>query len=156
MNLHHDLSLDHCVVVHVGVEISEAAGREGSHLCRVKVVAHSDFECSGQDGDVLTMRMPVESNAVAAGHLQTDRKVAGGRCGVAPENGELRTRRQEGRRFTPLNGIPGESVFRVLRVCCARQKLGRKTSCSNYSECYEQRSFYFFASFPSNLSLPRS
>src|SRR5262249_6998116 len=115
MNLHYDLSLDHCVVVHVGVEISEAAGREGSHLCCVKVVAYSDFECSGQDGDVLMMRMPVESNAVAAGHLQTDRKVAGGRCGVVFENGELRIRRQEGWRFILLNGIRGESVFRMLQ-----------------------------------------
>src|SRR5215469_5224836 len=42
VNLHHDLSACHRVMMHVWVEIGEAAGRELSHLRLIEAIAHSD------------------------------------------------------------------------------------------------------------------
>lgn len=44
MNLHHDFSAGHRVMMHIGVEIGETAGWEISHLGFVEVVPHSNFE----------------------------------------------------------------------------------------------------------------
>jgi len=44
MNLHHDFSACHRVMMHIRVEISEATGWEISHFAFVKAVSHSNFE----------------------------------------------------------------------------------------------------------------
>lgn len=49
MDLHHDFSDRHGVVVHIGIEIRETAGREIAHFGFIKAVAHSDFERPGEN-----------------------------------------------------------------------------------------------------------
>ena len=41
MNLHHDFSASHRVVMHVRIKISETAGREYSHFALVEAVSHT-------------------------------------------------------------------------------------------------------------------
>jgi hypothetical protein len=69
VDLHHDFSAGHRVVMHVGIEISETAGRECSHLAFVKAISHSDLEGSGDDGDVFPLGMPMGRDAISVGHL---------------------------------------------------------------------------------------
>src|ERR1700731_4064959 len=44
VDLHHDFSAGHCVVMHIGIEKSKTAGRVFSHLAFIKAVSHPDFE----------------------------------------------------------------------------------------------------------------
>jgi len=51
VHLDNDLSDCHGVrVVHIGIEISKAARREGLHVGQGKGIAHAHFEDSGDDG----------------------------------------------------------------------------------------------------------
>jgi hypothetical protein len=49
VNLDDDFAGGHRVVVHVGIEVGEAAGGEGCHLVCVEGVSHPDFESSRDD-----------------------------------------------------------------------------------------------------------
>ena len=75
MDLHHDLSAGHRVVVHAGIEKSKTAGSEGGHFFVLNIISHSNFERSGNDSDVFPLGMPVGCDPVSVGHLQTHRVV---------------------------------------------------------------------------------
>ena len=90
MDLHDSLAASHGVVVHVGVEKGKAAGNERFHLVDFKLIAHADFERSGNNGDVFPAGVEVGVNAEAIGHLQANREVAGGSGWVAFKHRELR------------------------------------------------------------------
>ncbi len=58
VDLHHDLAAGHRVVVHVRIEKGKTAGGEGGHLVLIEDISHSNFEGSGDDGDVFPQGMP--------------------------------------------------------------------------------------------------
>jgi len=66
--LYDHLAVSQRVGVHVRGKIGEAAGRERSHLLRVKGVAHANFECARDDGYVFPKRMPMWRDAVSVCH----------------------------------------------------------------------------------------
>src|SRR5260370_33266913 len=65
VDLHDSLTASHGVVVHVGVEKGKAPGNERFHLVGVKLIAHADFERSGNNGDVFTAAAVVRVKAEA-------------------------------------------------------------------------------------------
>src|SRR6516225_1177261 len=104
VDLHNSFSGGHRIVVHVGVEEGKASGNESFHLAGVKLIAHADFECSGNDRDVFPVRVPMGRDTEPIGHLQANREVAGRAGWVAFEYGKLRTRTHNGRCRAPGNG----------------------------------------------------
>jgi hypothetical protein len=64
-----NFSARHRGVLHIGIEASETAGRESSRLAFVKAISHSNFEGSGDDGDVFRLKMPTWLDTGI--HLQT-------------------------------------------------------------------------------------
>jgi len=69
MDLDNGFSAGHGIVVHVGVEKREAPGDEHFHLVGIKLVAHANFERSGNDRDVFSVRVPVGRDAEPIRHL---------------------------------------------------------------------------------------
>ena len=90
MDLHHDFPAGHRVVMHVGIEISETAGWESSHLAFVKAISHSDLEGPGDDSDVFPLRMPMGRDAISVRHPQAHSVIATRGAGVALEHCQLR------------------------------------------------------------------
>src|ERR1700721_631038 len=76
--------------MHVGIKISEAAGRKSFHLGLVKLVPHPNFEFSGNHRYVFAMRMPVWRNLVAPRHFKPDRELAAGRAWISFQHRQLR------------------------------------------------------------------
>src|ERR1700722_18224308 len=126
VNLHDDFAGSHRVVMHVGIEIGEAAGRERPHLVFVEGVSHPNLERARDDRDVLAQGMPVGRDAISVWHFQTNGVVAAGGARVALDYCELRTRGDERWRRTPRNGVWGERVFVVASMCSDREELACK------------------------------
>jgi hypothetical protein len=68
VDLHHGFSTGFCVMMHVGIEIGETAGRESPHLAFVKAISHSNLEGPAEDSDVFPLGMPMRRDAVSVGH----------------------------------------------------------------------------------------
>ncbi len=114
MDLDHNFSTGHCVVMHIGIEISETTGWEGSHLALVKAISHSHFKDPCDDSDVFPLRMPMRRDAISVGHLQTHGVIAGGNSWITLKYCELGPCRHKRWRRTVWNGIGRECVF--LRI----------------------------------------
>ena len=69
MNLDNGFSGGHGIVVHVGIEKGKAPGNERFHLVGVKLVAHANFERSGNDRHVFSVWVPMGSDAEPIRHL---------------------------------------------------------------------------------------
>src|SRR6516162_6215677 len=52
VDLDHNFAAGHCIVMHVGIQISETARGKISHLGFIKAISHPDFESSRDDRDV--------------------------------------------------------------------------------------------------------
>src|SRR6266853_6785923 len=98
VNLHDGFSASHGEVVHVRVEKGKAPGNERLHFVRLELIAHPEFERSGDDRDVFPLRVPMGRNAEPIRHLQATCEVAAGRGWVTLEHGELRARTDYRRR----------------------------------------------------------
>src|SRR5690348_6836143 len=72
MNLDHDFAAGLHIVVHVRIEVGEAARGEAGHAAFVEAISHPHLESSLHDGNVLALGMPMRRNAVSVGHLQAD------------------------------------------------------------------------------------
>src|ERR1019366_4776097 len=72
VDLNYSIADAHRIMVHVGVEISEAARWEGHHLALIELITHSHFEGTRNHGNVLVLRVPMGSDFVAIGHLDAD------------------------------------------------------------------------------------
>ena len=86
MDLDHNFSAGHSVVMHIGIKISETAGRESSHLAFVKAITHANFEGPSDNSDVFPLRMPMWRDAISVRHLQAHRIITTGTTGVALEH----------------------------------------------------------------------
>lgn len=91
MNLNHNLSSGHRVMVHAWIEISKTARRESHQPAFVKSVAHANFEIAENYCDVFPVRVPMRRNFVAARHLQTHCEIACRCCRVTFNDCQLRT-----------------------------------------------------------------
>src|ERR1700683_1490160 len=110
VDLHDDFPGSHRVVMHVGVEIGEAAGGERSHLVLVEGVSHAALERARNDRDVLPQGMPVRCDSITVRHFQTHRVVTGRSSRVAFDYGQLRARSDERWWRTPRDCFGGECV----------------------------------------------
>ena len=95
MNLDHGLSGSGGIVMHAGIQVSEAASPEAHHLAGIELISHADFERARKDGDVLPVRMGMRSDPVTVRHFQANGEVARGSHGVAFENGQLHPAREK-------------------------------------------------------------
>ena len=111
MDLDHNPSAGHRVVMHVGVEISETAGRESCYLALLKAISHPDLESPIDDGHVFPLRMPMGCDAVSVRHLQAHGVIPARGTGVALEHCELRSCGHECRCRTVWNGLGRECMF---------------------------------------------
>src|SRR6185437_5833269 len=122
MYLHNYVPARHRVMVHVGIEICEAACWKTRHFGVVEGIAHADFECAGDDGHIFTVGMPVRRYAVAIRHLDANREVAGRCRRITLQHGDLRTGCNEWRWRSPRNCVG--------RYCIVLLALG--SSCTDW------------------------
>src|SRR5271165_796537 len=111
VDLDHNFSAGHGVVMHVGIQISETASWENSHLAFVKAISHANLEGPRDDRDVFPLRMPMRRDAISVRHLQTHGVVAAGGTWIALKYCELRPWGHKCRRWTPCNSIGRKRVF---------------------------------------------
>ena len=90
MDLDHDFSAGHCVVMHVRIEKRKASCWESSHLALIKGISHTNLESTGDNRDVFPLRMPMRRDALSVGHLQTHGVIPARCAGVALQHGKLR------------------------------------------------------------------
>src|SRR5580698_11055585 len=81
--------------------------------------------------------MGVRGDLVTIRHFQADGEIAGRGHGIAFENGELRSRRQEWRRWTELYLIRREGVLRYRWLRCEHRK------CSDEQSDNKKRQFHW-------------
>src|SRR6202000_971612 len=122
VDLDHNLSTCHRVVMLVWVHIGETADRKSYHRHRLKAITHPNLEDSRDDGDVFPQRMPMRCYAVAVRHLQANGVVPAGGAWVALEHCQLRARVQECRWRAVLDGIGCEGMFFRRSSLCADGK----------------------------------
>ena len=70
MDLHHDFSTGHRVVMHVRIEKRKASSWESAHFALIEGIAHANLESPGDNRDVFPLRMPMRRDAVSVWHLQ--------------------------------------------------------------------------------------
>src|SRR6266852_1626047 len=112
VHLNHRLAHCHRVMMHAGVEVRKAAGREQGHFAHVETIPHADLETSRDHSRVLALGVPMRRETVAVGHFETYGKVPGGAHRVTFEHGQLGSRRQHRRNRTELNLAGAECVLR--------------------------------------------
>src|ERR1700691_543207 len=92
MDLHDHFSGCHCVVMHIGIEISETPGRKISHFGFVKPISHADFEGALDDSDVFPVGVPMWRDPISVRHLQPYRVISRSTAWIALKDCELRPR----------------------------------------------------------------
>src|ERR1700683_3090700 len=110
----------HCIVMHIGSEISETPRRKTSHLGFIKPVSHADFEGPADDSDVFPIGVPMWRDPISIRHLQPYRIVSRGSTWIALKDCKLRTRGHKRRSWTIWNCIGCECVFRGAGLSSAR------------------------------------
>jgi len=72
MDLDYHVATGHYVVVHVGIEIGEAARRKTRHAVLIEAIAHAKLKRPGDHGNVFAFGMPMRCDPISVRHLQTD------------------------------------------------------------------------------------
>ena len=111
MNLHHDFSAGHRVMMHIRVEIRETTGWEISHLAFVKAISHPDFKSPTDNSDVFPLGMPMRRDAISVRHLQTYGVISAAGAWIALKYRELCPCGDKCRCRTVWNRIGSECVF---------------------------------------------
>lgn len=155
VDLHDGFAASHGVVVHVGVEKGERAGREGAHFVDFELVAHAELEGAGDDGNVLAERMEVRSDTVSVGHLQADGVLTAGGSGVTFQNRELRAGIEERRNWAEgdlvgCKRVPGWGGLIDGGTGVARSEVDHTTKQSCDCKSKVQNAFHLFRNPPLN------
>src|SRR5271165_824249 len=97
--------------MHVRIEKRKTARRKSSHLALIKLIAHADFEDTGQHGDVFAFGMPMRRDAIPVRHPQPHRVISAGGARVALEYRDLRAGSHERRSGPVRDGVRREYMF---------------------------------------------
>ena len=111
MNLDHNLSAGHRIVMHIGIEIGKTAPRKIAHLGLIEAISHPYLKSPCNHSYVLAFRMPVRGDAISVRHLQAHGVIPAAGAWIALKYRELRSCREKRRRRTVRNGVGRKGMF---------------------------------------------